>query len=240
MNIAFTPKNLARVRGVRKADKATNRRSFCGVVPWFDLDNLMAPTGRRRSSKEGLIEFESLLEHDFLVLARSDGITTSVRPQPIKLYWWDPRTRQWRVHIPDFAVVRRFVPKPVYIQVKPKAVADEMSDELRLIKAAFLQCGLTYEIWTDEDIHRQPRFSNAELLFDQSGPLEDVEALDRVREVLRRATPSVLTAGEVREAAGIGPRAFQAILRLHVRDEVDLNLELPLDAKALVPPTFVD
>lgn len=240
MNIAFTPKNLARVRGVRKADKATNRRSFCGVVPWFDLDNLMAPTGRRRSSKEGLIEFESLLEHDFLVLARSDGITTSVRPQPIKLYWWDPRTRQWRLHIPDFAVGRRFVPKPVYIQVKPKAVADEMSDELRLIKAAFFQRGLIYEIWTDEDIHRQPRFSNAELLFDQSGPLEDVEALDRVREVLRKAAPSVLTVGEVREAAGIGPRAFQAILRLHVRDEVDLNLERPLDAKALVPPTFVD
>ncbi|GEP01513.1 hypothetical protein [Methylobacterium haplocladii] len=240
MNIAFTPKNLARVRGVRKADKATNRRSFCGVVPWFDLDNLMAPTGKRRSSKEGLIEFESLLEHDFLVLTRSDGITTSVRPQPIRFHWWDPRTSQWRVHIPDFAVMRRFVPKPVYIQVKPKAVADALSEELGLIKAAFRQRGLSYEVWTDEDIRRQPRFSNAELLFDQSGPLEDVEALDRVRKVLKEAAPSVLSVAEVREAAGIGPRAFQAILRLHMRNEVDLNLERPLDAKALVQPTFVD
>ncbi len=76
--------------------------------------------------------------------------------------------------------------KPVYVQVKPKVVADEMADELALIEAGFRAQGLTFEVWTDEVIRRQPRFANAELLFDQSGPLEDVEALDRVRSVLRK------------------------------------------------------
>lgn len=240
MNIAFTPKSLTPIRGVRKADKATNRRSFCGVVPWFDLDNLMAPSGQRGSRIEGLVEFESLLEHDFLVLIRSDGITTSVRPQPRKVSWWDPRSQRWRVHTPDFALRRRFVTKPVYVQVKPKVVADEMADELALIEAGFRAQGLTFEVWTDEVIRRQPRFANAELLFDQSGPLEDVEALDRVRSVLREAAPSLLTIGQVREVSGIGSRAMQAVLRLHMRREVDLNLERPIDACALVRPTFLD
>jgi hypothetical protein len=115
-----------------------------------------------------------------------------------------------------------------------------MADELALIEAGFRAQGLTFEVWTDEVIRRQPRFANAELLFDQSGPLEDVEALDRVRSVLREAAPSLLTVGQVREVSGIGSRAMQAVLRLHMRREVDLDLERSIDACALVRPTFLD
>lgn len=239
MNIAFTPKNLTRVRGVRKADKATNRMSFCGVVPWFDLDNLMGPTRNAKSSFEGIIEFESLLEHDFIVLSRSDGETKTIRPQPVRLRWWDPRTTQWRVHVPDFEVSRSGLKKPVLIQVKPKTIADEMAEELDLIKDAFRKTGRTYEIWTDEEIRRQPRFSNAQLLFPQSGPLEDVEALDRVRQALAESTAAIPTVGEVREVAGIGCRAFQAVLRLHVRREVRLDLDRPIDASAQILPILL-
>jgi hypothetical protein len=232
--IAFRPKELQRIIGVRAASRKTNRASFCGVVPWFDLENLMGASKSDGTSFEGIIEFESLLEHDFLVLTRSDGITTEVRPQPRKVDWFDLRSRKWRVHIPDFAVVRRGCSRPIYVQVKPKVKAEALAEELGLITDEFHRQKLLFEVWTEVEIRRQPVFGNAEMLFEHCGPREDVEALDQVREVLRDAPRTVRTIAEIKEASGIGGRTLGAVLRLHVLREVALDLEKPIDDRALV------
>lgn len=235
MTINFRPKELERVRGVRAASRKTLRASFCGIVPWFDLNNLMGPSRTSRCSFEGIVEFESLLEHDFLVLARSDGTTWRVRHQPRKVKWWDPRSDKERMHIPDFEVHRRGSRRPVYIQVKPQEQADRLKEELNLIEKAFVKQGLAFELWTDTKIRRQPRFGNAVMLFEHAGPREDVEALDRVREVLR-AAPSILTIAQIRKTSGIEGRVFGAVMRLHILREVELDLEKPIDLRALVRP----
>lgn len=234
MTIDFYPKNIKRIRGVRAADKGTNRTSFSGLLPWFDLDNLMGPAGNAASSFEGIIEFESLLEHDFLVLSRSDGMTWKVKPQPRKIEWWDSRTSQWRIHYPDFEVMRRDCRHPIYIQVKPMAQVKKRIRELKLIKASCRDQGLAFEVWSERKIRRQPRFANASMLFGQSGPMEDADALDRVRKALHAASPAVLTLGQVRRAAGTEGDTIQAVLRLHVLKEVELDLARPIDAKAPV------
>ena len=120
------------------------------------------------------------------------------------------------------------------MQVKPKVKADVLAEELGLIADEFHRQKLPFEVWTEVEIRRQPVFGNAELLFEHCGPREDVEALDRVREVLRNAPRTVKTIAQIKEASGIGGRTLGAVLRLHVLREVALDLEKPIDDRALV------
>lgn len=230
----FRTKQLKRINGVRKADKKTNRGSFTGVVPWFDLGNLMGPS--LGEEYEGVIEVESLLEHDFVVRARFDGVTTMIRPQPEKLRWWDPRKGRWRTHIPDFETTRTNQNTRTFVQVKPKKFADRFEEDLILIRRNFERLGFNFEVKTELDIRQQPRFANCEMLFPKTGPMEDVGALERVRAVVREARDAVLTMGEIRRTAGIGTAADGAVLRLHVRSEVRLDLDVEIDDRALVHP----
>jgi hypothetical protein len=232
----FRTKQLKRINGVRKADKKTNRGSFTGVVPWFDLGNLMGPS--LGEHYEGIIEVESLLEHDFVVQARFDGVTTMVRPQPEKLKWWDPRKSRWRTHIPDFEAKRTDRNTRTFVQVKPKKYAERLEEELILIRRNFERLGFLYEVMTEIEIRKEPRFANAKMLFPHTGPMEDVGALDRVRAVLREAKASVPTMGEIRRAAGIGTASDRAVLRLHVRSEVRLDLDVEIDERAPVHPVL--
>lgn len=236
MTVAHTARLLRRVPGVRTADKRTNRMSFSGILPWFDIENLMGPGIRDGSSFEAIIEAESLLEHDFVVLKRLDGSTREIRQQPRRLKWWDPRTRQWRLHIPDFELLSHGSERVVFAQVKPAEIAAELKEELDLIRDAFEHLGHGFEVWTEVEIRAQPRFRNAQLLYGHTGPLENVEALAAVRKVLRDTAPEALTIGEIREAAGVGGMAFRAVLRLHVRGEVALDLDRPIIDGAMVRP----
>ncbi|MFJ7439637.1 Tn7 transposase TnsA N-terminal domain-containing protein [Methylorubrum thiocyanatum] len=232
----FRTKQLKRINGVRKADKKTNRGSFTGVLPWFDLGNLMGPS--LGEQYEGIIEVESLLEHDFVVRTRFDGVTTMVRPQPEKLKWWDPRDSRWRTHVPDFEAVRTDRNTRTFVQVKPKKFADRLEEDFILIRRNFERLGFDFEVMTELEIRKQPRFANAQMLFPHTGPMEDVGALDRVRTVLREAEGSVLTMGEIRRMADIGTASDEAVLRLHVRSEIRLDLDVEIDERALVHPVL--
>ena len=237
MTVAFTPRRLRRIRGVRAADKATNRMSFSGVVPWFDLENLMGAMRCDGASFEGIVEVESLLEHDFVVVTRVDGITRKIRPQPCRLKWFDPRNQVWRVYTPDFELLQSVSKEPLYVEVKPERIAQQLEAEHTLIRRNFALLGCRFEVRTEVDIRAQPRFRNAELLFEHTAPMEDVTALDRVREVLHDAGPTVPTVGEVCRAAGIGGGAFAALLRLHVRGEIRFDLDREIDHRALILQT---
>lgn len=234
MTITFVSRQLPRIRGVRKADKATNRMSFSGVVPWFDIGNPMGPSRRDGSSFEGVIEVESLLEHDFVVGARFDGITREIRSQPCKLRWFDPRMRSWRMHTPDFELVQRGQDRLLYVQVKPKRIADYLAAEHALIRRSFAMLGHRFEVWTEDEIRKQPRFRNCEMLFGHTAPIENVAALDRIREVLRLVRSDTPTVGQIRRAAGVGGATLPALLRLHVRGEIRFDLDREIDERALV------
>lgn len=209
-------------------------------MPWFDIDNLMAPTGRTGNDIEGYVEGESLLELEFVRIARFDGTTFRIRPQPCTLEWQDPRTNQIRHFVPDFEVWRSGRTSTTFIEVKYAAEARQLEIEHELVRKNFEYRGHDFEVWTDGMIRRQPRSTNVEMLFAQAGPLENVEALDRVRSVLHRAGGKVLTIGEIRERSGIGGKAFRAVLRLYVRREVKLDLDVPIDERALVTPVTME
>lgn len=237
MTVAFTPKALKQLKGVRAADKATNRVSFSGTMPWFDIDNLMAPTGLNGNDIEGFVEGESLLELEFIRLARFVGQTVRIRPQPCTLRWVDPRTMKLRKHIPDFEVWRHGSTKSIFIEVKYAEEAELLKSEHDLIRANFKKEGHEFEVWTEAVIRKQPRATNVEMLFAQAGPIENVAALECVRSVLRSAQGETLTIGEIRERSGLRGKAFRAILRLHVRRELVLDLDSTIDERS---PVYLD
>lgn len=119
-------------------------------------------TGHHPSRKMGAtISFESLLE--------SDGIAVLETDPDVVAYWTQPETMTWRE--PD-GRVRRYTPD-VLVQMRSRREYREIKPATRLrrdpslagrrgrIEAECRARGATHVVWTDADIRREPRLSNA-------------------------------------------------------------------------------
>ncbi len=191
-------------------------------------------TGRRTGSFTGyhpsrkmkaLVAFESLLEADALTLLEVDVAVVSYETQPLTLRWRDGAMRRRR-YTPDLLVTTGH--GLTYREVKPgrRYLRDpSLGGRRDRIEAECAALGANFEVWTDADIRREPRLSNARAILAEGRRVGDAWAEARARVLL----PACATVGELARAAGLPPsRALRAVMRLAALGEAGIDVEAPL------------
>jgi hypothetical protein len=225
MTIEHTAKILRSCNPVRNIKKARGD-GFHGITPWYELTRLMEV-----GTDDVLLEPESKLESDFLLVKRFDRSILKMRHQPKIFEWWDPRVREYREHTPDFEGATAV--DLVYFQIKTDEEELRLREELKLIGESIEAEGHRFEVWKKSDIHKNPRFRNCELFCEEAGPIEDREAVEAVEKLVSRAGRP-LPIGVIRRATKLHARAFRAVLRLYVLGEIDLDVEQFIDDSSIV------
>lgn len=103
--------------------------------------------------------FESLLERDALVVLEADQQVTDYAAQPETFQLKAPGTR----YTPDL-LVRYTDGRRLFLEVKPAAkvrASPALTRHLDQVQAACATRGARFDVWTDDDIRREPRLSNS-------------------------------------------------------------------------------
>ena len=110
-----------------------------------------------------IIEAESLLEYDRVILLEMDSNVASFQEQPFMLEYEDDGVIK-KIY-PDFLVIRRDGTKTVE-EVKPsyKAKLPKFLRRIALEEKALAQHGYSFELQTENEIRREPRLANAKNL----------------------------------------------------------------------------
>lgn len=115
------------------------------------------------------MQFESLLEKDFLTLYGFDPLVERISAQPVTIHNALPSDKSWRQYTPDFFVVWRTesLRRPWLIEVKP---ADVLRRDQETWRKKFKACceyarsiGAVFKVLTEEHI-RGPALAQARFL----------------------------------------------------------------------------
>lgn len=121
--------------------------------------------GKFPSSKlDGMVQWESLIERDAILLFEFHPLVLSYQEQPSKEVYYDDDGWQ-RVCYPDFLL--RFVGShELLVEVKPHRKLARPSVRLKLDQIArhFEQQGRPYRVLTEVEVRRQPLHDNLKLL----------------------------------------------------------------------------
>jgi hypothetical protein len=217
------------------------RASFIGRsvatrrVVTYRRDNF---TGFVSSRKNGrMVQYESLLERDYIQLLESDPGIVAYSEQPIPLKWSDGVNSYETTF--DFGVSRSFGSKYLS-EVKPlfRVIKHGLHVLYGYARAAAKKEGYDdLELWTEREIRALPRLGNAELLVSGATCFEDMDsqlallsAVSSIRRVSDRATIR-----ELRSASNLGPAAYWEIIRMIARGQlIPLDQTAPLDDRAVV------
>ncbi len=156
------------------------------------------------------IHWESQLERDLVLLLEFDPSVLEYREQPLTIQV-DLADRVAR-YTPDF-LVRKAHGFHV-IEVKPSKFASEPAWQDLFARAAayFAAEGAQYEVLTEHEIRRQPRLSNASLLFRyQRIPLGE-NSREIVRQTLAGGALPLSNVDAALRAQGSAPGAVYALL----------------------------
>lgn len=149
----FKPAHLIHLREAMPHDPVRRviRRGHKGFVGLFPS---------RKSGRP--LEFESLLERNFLCLMEVDPLVNSVRVQPREIRWTIDGTIHR--HIPDFEI--EYIRKLVVVEIKPdhKAAQPAFVQRTRIITSVLHKEGIAYRVLTETLICREPALSNAKIL----------------------------------------------------------------------------
>lgn len=170
-----------------------------------------------------LVEFESMLELDAITIVEADPAVLGFLAQPRTMKWRDADGRARR-YTPDLLV--RTALGDAYREVKPARRLERdpsLKGRIDTIKACCQAEGAIFETWSDIDIRREPRLSNARLIVNAgrwSRPDLDAEAA-----VLGLAAIFGMTIGKAGVEAGMAPaRIHRAVLRLAAFGALALNI----------------
>lgn len=159
------------------------RRSHAGFVGLF----------HSRKAKNPL-EFESLLERDFLYLVEVNPSVVGVKCQPCEIRW----SRHGNIyrHIPDFEL--RYLTGTELIEIKPDAKAADPAVAIRtqLVSALLAEGGVPYRVIGENFIRREPHLSRAKTLLHGLGYEPSASATAAVVDLLR-AEPGGLAIVEI-------------------------------------------
>jgi hypothetical protein len=139
----------------------------------------------------GPIEFESLLERDFLYLMEVDPLVTAVRDQPVEIKWMcDGKIHP---HVPDFELGCRTGPEMIEVKPAKKASEPAIVERTRVITALLARQGILYRVLTEEFIRREPTLSRAKTLLHGLGHEPSVEEANAVVRLLSAPTEGLTT-----------------------------------------------
>lgn len=190
----------------------------------------------------GLPIFDSLLERDFHTVLCTDPRVAAYAMQSHKLAYWTPQidgTPIQRTYTPDF-VIRLRDQRLAVIEVKSRAFVRSRYwiEREPFIRNAYAEdFALEFLVLTERQIRIQPRLDNLRCILRYGSRLADHEAEMKVRDTLRRSdAPAVI--GAICEATALssdhGERAYSALMRLHMKGEISLDLHVPLSASTKI------
>ncbi|WGD52441.1 hypothetical protein QA641_00345 [Bradyrhizobium sp. CB1650] len=184
-----------------------------------------------------MVQYESILERDYIQLLESDPGVLKYSEQPKALRWSDGE-HSYKTTF-DFAVTRR--DKTKYLaEVKPlaKVLKYELDELYGYARAAAISKGYSdLEVWTDREIRAMPRLGNAELIVssetafsEQAFELALLTAIASMRRHSDRATIR-----ELRAASKLGNAAYWQVIRMVARGQlIPVDATAPLDDRAIL------
>ncbi|NYG44814.1 hypothetical protein GGD67_002262 [Bradyrhizobium sp. IAR9] len=186
---------------------------------------------------ERMIQYESILERDYIMLLEADRDVASYTEQPAAIEWSDGV--DFHTTTFDFCVTLSSG-KRYLVEVKPlaKVVKYGLDELYGYARATAKDQGYDdLELWTDRELKAEPRLLNAVLVASATTPFESAEVqlalLTAIREI-RRITSRV-TVRELRAASKLGDAAYWAIVRMVARGQlIPAHRTAPLDDRAVL------
>ncbi|RQH12666.1 TnsA endonuclease N-terminal domain-containing protein [Bradyrhizobium sp. RP6] len=189
-----------------------------------------------RKNKD-MVQYESILERDYIQLLESDPDVLKYSEQPKALRWSDG-VQNYKTTF-DFVVTRRDGTKYL-VEVKPlaKVIKYKLNELYGYARAAAIAKGYSdLELWTDREIRAMPRLGNAELIVssetgfrEQAFELALFTAIASMRRHADRATIR-----ELRAASKLGTAAYWQIIRMVARGQlIPADATAPLDDRAIL------
>lgn len=187
-------------------------------------------TGFVPSSKNNrMIQYESILERDYIQLVESDLGVVRYTEQPTPLTWsdgFDDYTTTFDFEV-ERADGRRYL-----VEVKP--ISKVIKYRLDLLygfarAAAKAKEYDEFELWTDRELKALPRLANAELLVSSVTTFEDQATVLAIRDAVSEIGnhSDRATIRELRSAANLGAKGYWAVIRLVAQGQLS-----PLDPLA--------
>jgi hypothetical protein len=186
---------------------------------------------------ERMIQYESILERDYIQLIETDREIISYSEQPVPLKWSDGIDHF--VTTFDFKV-ERDGGREYLVEVKPLArVIKYRLDELYgYARAAAKAEGYDdFELWTDRELKALPRLPNAELLTSSKTTFEDQGAELAIQSAVSAIGKKSrhTTIRELRSVSKLGSRAYWSVIKMVARGElVPVDPAAPLDDNAIM------
>jgi hypothetical protein len=195
-------------------------------------------TGYVPSAKnKRMVQYESILERDYIQLVESDRDVLGYSEQPEKLKWSDGDETYDTTF--DFEVYRRGGHRYL-VEIKPlsKVLKYDLAELYGYARAAAIEAGYAdFELWTDRELKAMPRLGNAELLVGGLTTFEDPTATLAMRHAITnlRRLADRATIRKIRAASGLGDSAYWAVIRMvALRQLIPENACAALDDKAVL------
>lgn len=224
--------NFARLMGRSTASRKVvtyRKATFTGFYP------------SRKNNR--MVQYESLLERDFIVLAEADPRIQTYTEQPSPL-WWTDGVRTYRTTF-DFAITlsgnRKYL-----VEVKPleKVLKYSLDHLYGFARAAARKRGYTgLELWTDREIRAYPRLPNADLVAASRTSYVDLSHELAMRSAIAKLAQQTkqFSIKSLRAASNLGAASFRMVIRLIAGGELlPVSQAAPLDDHALLTISNAD
>lgn len=190
--------------------RSPHRRVGLIACPWFQPD---------------AIEYESLLERDFVRIALLDPEFSSICHQPFSLNLGELGT-----YVPDFLLVG--TTRKLVVEVKPERRARNARNKPRLACAERLlqDQGFDFMVATEEFIHRGKRHERASILLRHARSQVASHLTSRVLAVASSSNGGI----EIRELASKAQTSIETVLHLVGRRRLQINNTLHFNDDQLV------
>jgi len=184
-----------------------------------------------------MIQYESILERDYIKLIEADRDVVGYNEQPKALTWSDGIDFYTTTF--DFSVTTS-ASKKYLVEIKPlaKVIKYQLDVLYGYARAAAKTKGYDdLELWTDRELKAAPRLLNAELVSSGATTFESAEtqralltAISAIRRISDRATVR-----ELRAASNLGAAAYWAVIRMVARGQlIPVDRTVPLDDRAVL------
>jgi hypothetical protein len=171
------------------------------------------------STKSGApLQFGSLLERDFLILAETDPKITSIMPQPLEVQWSLDGTIQR--HIPAYLIVYRQTSIAVEVALRANTAKQPFQTKTRIIGQILEAKGILHRVLSEDFIRAEPNLSRAKSLLHGVGCMPNAHENERI---LRTAAqfPNGLSIKDLCQHAELPPDKATTILALILSGEIE-------------------
>lgn len=175
-----------------------------------------------------MVDYESLIERDFLYLLDFEPEVTWFMEQPLTITYTDQA--KTRTYTPDFHIISNS--RNILVECKPQQFVGKASNQLKFATAeqwCFAR-GWTFQIVTDEQLHANYRLRNIRYLTQFARYNIALEIKNRIHTFLS-TTPVPSTIAEI--TAHLAPEASQSLLVPIYHMAFYHELRLPLDKAPL-------